>query len=71
MGSQREVSQAEWISIWTKGGIIMELGIAAGVILILTLEFLRSVRMIRNNREEITRLEKRIMELENLLKEEG
>lgn len=49
----------------------MELGIAAGVILILTLEFLRSVRMIRNNREEITRLEKRIMELENLLKEEG
>jgi len=49
----------------------MELGIAAGVILILTLEFLRSVRMIRNNREEITRLEKRIMELESLVKEEG
>ncbi|MBO1264952.1 hypothetical protein J3A84_07915 [Proteiniclasticum sp. SCR006] len=49
----------------------MELGIAAGVILILTLEFLRSVRMIRSNREEIRRLERRIMELENLVKEEG
>lgn len=51
--------------------MIMELGIAAGVILILTLEFLRSVRMIRSNREEIRRLERRIMELENLVKEEG
>jgi hypothetical protein len=49
----------------------MELGIAAGVILILTLEFLRSVRLIRSNREEIRRLERRIMELENLVKEEG
>lgn len=49
----------------------MELGIAAGVILILTLEFLRSVRMIRRNNEEIRRLERRIMELENLVKEEG
>lgn len=36
----------------------MELGIAAGVILILTLEFLRSVRMIRNNREELRDLRK-------------
>lgn len=49
----------------------MELGIAAGVILILALEFLRSARMIRRNNEEIRRLERRIMELENLVKEEG
>lgn len=54
-----------------RGELIMELGIAVGVILILTLEFLRSVRMIRSNREEIRRLERRIMELENLVKEEG
>lgn len=49
----------------------MELGIAAGVILILALEFLRSARMIRRNNEEIRSLERRIMELENLVKEEG
>ncbi|MFH5836550.1 hypothetical protein ACHAL6_10800 [Proteiniclasticum sp. C24MP] len=49
----------------------MELGIAAGVILILTLEFLRSARMIRRNNEEIIRLQSRVTELEKQINEEG
>jgi len=47
----------------------MELGIAAGVFIIILLEVSRYLRSVKKNQEEIQDLKTRITRLENLLEE--